>query len=567
MNCCTSTGGNRRFGRSLGPQTRHAPALPWGWSLLAGWIVAGWLVLQTPVVCAQGGPAPVRVARVSQREISTGQPFVGTVTPSRRAVIGSAVAGRIVEFLHNEGDYVAEGEPLAQVLTGTIAIELAHARAELRHRQEELAESIKSFPVEKEQAEARLAAAKASADNARLNFERQQVLFQKKSTSEEAFDSARARADEAGAMLKEAQAARRLIFEGPREQKIRQLEAKVASQQEQVNLFEDRMKKYTIKAYFTGYVTAEFTEVGHWIRDGESVVEMVELDTVDIRVNVNEDAIADLEVGAEVRVEASATRRKSYVGTVHAIVPQADVRSRAFPVLVRVKNPKRVAADETVSHDLKSGMLARAILPVGKQKSSLLVSKDAIVLGGRAPLVYIIAPKPGAPNAQVVVPVPVELGVADGGEIEVAPVTPEPGLKPGMLVVVEGNERLRPGQEVTFEPPAAGEAAKNAPPHDQPADDQPAGDRPAREPAANNNSAARRQTNLPSRRVADIGPTDRPSGTAESAAEDSDKGERTAADADPQQAARRERASVGGEVGLTRVIATDRVVAPWSSRC
>ncbi|MFM8581842.1 MAG: HlyD family secretion protein, partial [Planctomycetaceae bacterium] len=351
MNRCSTTAGLPLPGRNS-PSARPRQGLAFGLLALSAALATPW------AAWAQGGPAPVRVARVSQREVSTGQPFVGTVTPSRRAVIGSAVAGRIVEFFHNEGDYVTEGDTLAQVLTGTIAIELAHARAELRHRQEELEESIKSFPVEKDQADARLAATKASADNARLNFERQQVLFQKKSTSEEAFDSARTRADEAGAMLKEAAAARRLIFEGPREQKIRQLEAKVASQQEQVNLFEDRMKKYTIKAYFTGYVTAEFTEVGHWIRDGESVVEMVELDTVDIRVNVNEDAIADLEVGAEVRIEVNATRRKSFVGQVHAIVPQADVRSRAFPVLVRVKNPKHVAADQTVSHELKSGMLA-----------------------------------------------------------------------------------------------------------------------------------------------------------------------------------------------------------------
>ncbi|MFM8581024.1 MAG: hypothetical protein ACKOFW_05920, partial [Planctomycetaceae bacterium] len=107
-------------------------------------------------------------------------------------------------------------------------------------------------------------------------------------------------------------------------------------------------------------------------------------------------------------------------------------------------------------------MLARAILPVGRHKQSLLVSKDAIVLGGRAPMVYVIAPKPGSTTASVVQPVPVELGVADGGEIEVAPVTAEPGLKPGMLVVVEGNERLRPGQEVTFQPPTADAAINDS---------------------------------------------------------------------------------------------------------
>jgi HlyD family secretion protein len=405
-----------------------------------------------PGIAWSQGPAPVRVTAVHEREVSTGQAFVGTVTPARKSVIGSAVSGRIVELRHNEGDYVEEGEVLAQVLTGTIAIELAHAESELKFRQEELEESVKSFPVEKQQADARLAAAKASRDNADSNYNRQQVLATKKSTSQEAVDNARAKAEEADAMFLEAQATRRLVFEGAREQRIRQLEAKVASQQEQVNLIKDRMKKYTIRAYFTGYVTAEFTEVGHWIRDGESVVEMAELDTVDIRVNVNEDAITDLEVGEEVRVEVNATRTKSFPGTIQAIVPQADVKSRAFPVLIRVKNPRRTARVEgaAVTHELKSGMLARAILPVGRQKASLLVSKDSVVLGGRVPLVYAVVPSAETAGEGTVRPVPVELGIADGGDIQVTPVSPEAGLKSDDLVVIEGNERLRPGQKVRY---------------------------------------------------------------------------------------------------------------------
>src|SRR5262245_25083035 len=74
-----------------------------------------------------GAPVPVKAAPVVQRKVAAGQAFVGTVTPVRRSTVGSAVAGRIVKFTHNEGDYVEEGEVLAQVLTGTIEIELAQA--------------------------------------------------------------------------------------------------------------------------------------------------------------------------------------------------------------------------------------------------------------------------------------------------------------------------------------------------------------------------------------------------------------------------------------------------------
>jgi multidrug efflux pump subunit AcrA (membrane-fusion protein) len=44
--------------------------------------------------------------------------------------------------------------------------------------------------------------------------------------------------------------------------------------------------------------------------------------------------------------------------------------------------------------------------------------------------------------------VPVQLGTAVGGNVEV-----RTELAPGRLVVVRGNERLRPGMAVAFEPP------------------------------------------------------------------------------------------------------------------
>ena len=44
--------------------------------------------------------------------------------------------------------------------------------------------------------------------------------------------------------------------------------------------------------------------------------------------------------------------------------------------------------------------------------------------------------------------VPVELGAAVGGNVEV-----RSDIEPGRLVVVRGNERLRPGMAVAFEQP------------------------------------------------------------------------------------------------------------------
>jgi hypothetical protein len=111
---------------------------------------------------------------------------------------------------------------------------------------------------------------------------------------------------------------------------------------------------------------------------------------------------------------------------------------------------------------LSAGMLARAILPVGRRKDSLLISKDAIVLGGKAPVVFAIDRDPAKRTQGTVRIVPVELGPALGGEIEISGLAPENPVKAGDLIVVEGNERLRPGQAVSFAEPANPEPTRAA---------------------------------------------------------------------------------------------------------
>jgi hypothetical protein len=71
---------------------------------------------------AQGGPpaAPVVVAPVIEREVASFRSFVGNVNPNRQSMIGSAVDGRVVEYLIRAGQQVEEGQPLAKLRTGTI---------------------------------------------------------------------------------------------------------------------------------------------------------------------------------------------------------------------------------------------------------------------------------------------------------------------------------------------------------------------------------------------------------------------------------------------------------------
>lgn len=389
-------------------------------------------------------PTPVKASPVVEHEVAAVQTFVGTVMPLRKAVVGSAVDGRVIEFPLNEGDRVASGQMLAQLLTDTIQLEVTAAEADLELRRQQLAELENgSRPEEIAQAKARMAAAEARARFADARRIRADNLFrQGQAMSEEQRDEMVSLAVEAEQAYIEATAAYQLIVEGPRKEQIAQARAMVAMQEATVNRLRDQLQKHTIVSRFDGYVTAELTEVGQWLKQGDPVAEVAALDEVEVTAQVVEQFVPHLRVGANVSVQIPALPGSPLEGQVSAIVPQADVQARTFPVKVRVKN--QLADDGPL---VKSGMYARVTLPTGERQMAKLVSKDALVLGGQQPLIYVVDVVAANAKQGKVRPVPVQLGEADGSMIQIR----GDRLQSGQLVVVQGNERLRPGQDVLVE--------------------------------------------------------------------------------------------------------------------
>ncbi|NDH95786.1 MAG: efflux RND transporter periplasmic adaptor subunit, partial [Planctomycetia bacterium] len=205
------------------------------------------------------------------------------------------------------------------------------------------------------------------------------------------------------------------------------------------------LKKHTIRAPFAGWVVERFTEKGEWVSRGGLVARVVELDRVEVEVQVPERLVSTLRKGMEVRLEFDAAPTVTWIGIIDHVVPQADLLSRSFPVKVLLDN--RV---EDATPVLRGGMLARAWLPVGRVGQALVVPKDAVVLGGPTPVVFAVQPAAGGPAAGsngtgTVQPVPVRLGAAVEGAVAI-----EGGLAVGGLVVIRGNERLRPGMTVRY---------------------------------------------------------------------------------------------------------------------
>jgi RND family efflux transporter MFP subunit len=393
---------------------------------------------------AQFGPATVVATEVIQRPVAARQSFVGTVMPVRRSVVGSAVDGRVTQFLHDEQKpetkltFVEKGQPLAKLLEGTISILRDAAYAQLAVRQAEYDEAAETHQDMIEQAKARMLSAAAQQRYALAKFERSKQLYESNRTvSLEEFELARTLATRAQQDFLDAEIAYKLA---QRNDKVAQAKARLEEASAEARRLDDRMEKYTIYAPFDGFVVAEHTEVGAWIKEGDLVAEVIQLNPAEVRAFVPEAYISRVQIGSEAVIRSEGLTLQpgetGLVGRITGIVGEAASGSRTFPVKIQVDNPE---------YRLKSGMLAQVELEVGERKPELLVPKDALFLDQRLPnpRVFIASPDAKSPTKVSARAVSVERGAALGPWIAIRPL--DGTIKAGDLVVEKGNERLMPG--------------------------------------------------------------------------------------------------------------------------
>lgn len=250
---------------------------------------------------------------------------------------------------------------------------------------------------------------------AKRDLKRVRVLFKKELVTQKDFDDAVAEE----AALKE---------------HLSQLDAEIRQ-------VRDSLNKSRIVAPFDGWITQEFTEIGQWVEEGGAIVEIVDLSHVQVEVPLPERYVSHIQVRDPVTATFDGLPEFEARGRVFSLIAQADRAARTFPVKVEIPNPALA---------IKSGMVSRVTFRVDRPHQGIVVPKDALVLRGGKQFVFRV-------NERVVeqIPVTAVLHVEDLVEIE-GPV------REGMTVVVEGNERLFPGQPVRVLD-APGEAPGNNP--------------------------------------------------------------------------------------------------------
>lgn len=131
--------------------------------------------------------------------------------------------------------------------------------------------------------------------------------------------------------------------------------------QNKIEQLEYDISKADIKAPFNGYITSEHSQIGEWLKRGDSVIELIDIDNIRVVVEMPEKYISLVNTSDEVEVTLHSLADKAFTGEVVSVVPQADQASRAFPVKIKIKNK---------DHTIKSSMSAKVAFLLGEERKS-----------------------------------------------------------------------------------------------------------------------------------------------------------------------------------------------------
>lgn len=395
----------------------------------------GWNITASEAGRPRKRPPPmVSVAKVVERQVRNRLTAVGSVAPYRRSIVSSELEGRVQSAPIQVGDFVrANKTVLATVGRSGLQIDLRVLRAELeKARQDLLRLERGKRPEEIAALQAKVREREAQMRNNELELNRARDLFEKKILDKASFNRAEAAYEASWQLFEEASRNLEIARLGPRKEEKARAKAEVDRVRARVARVRDDLAKTKIRSPLTGFITQEWVEVGQWLTKGGRVAEVIELDKVLVQAPIAERRISLVRVGDEARVVIDALGGRAFKGRVRGVIPKADPKSRTFPVEVEITN--------TESYDLKAGMFARLSLEYGKAARMVLVPKDALILRARGPSVFVF--EKGRVR---------EVSFAQGRSVDSFMEVPGGALRPGMQVVVKGNENLRPGMPVRLQ--------------------------------------------------------------------------------------------------------------------
>ena len=188
----------------------------------------------------------------------------------------------------------------------------------------------------------------------------------------------------------------------------------------------DKLNRTTILAPFNGVVAERFKEAGEWAKIGDELVRLVNTESTEIRGRIQQQSATFIKKGDSIEVTDGHART---MATVRTLVPVGDDISRLYEI--------RLDFDETA---WLAGHAVRIKVPTAIPQNVLVVPRDALVIRENTIKVFRILEDNTAEAVYV------KTGIANDMLLEVTG-----DINEGAKIVVRGNERLLPQQQVNIQ--------------------------------------------------------------------------------------------------------------------
>lgn len=327
-------------------------------------LAVGWWLLR---------PAEVPVSTVKAEPVEIVLSVVGRVRPEQLVDVRSRNAGQIVQLLHDEGDLVAAGAPLAIVRS---TIEQAQTEAEAAREQ----------------------SARAEVTRARLAFGRTQALATRGFATRASLDEARAGLLSAEAALAAASATRRAAAA--------------------------RTGEFTIRAPMAGVVLVRPIDNGQLVSPETTLFQLGSGDAAELRAEADE-AYADvLRPGMAARAALTGSD-KIFAARITEVSPRVDPITGGRAIRLLPVDGRRIPAGRSVD----------ITIIVARGEAGIVIPRQAVINATTAPSVYVVDRAGIVRERQIAVAdwpsrdAIVERGLAAGDQIVLTPGDTAPGVR------------------------------------------------------------------------------------------------------------------------------------------
>lgn len=257
-------------------------------ALLTAAVAAAALAACQPAqTAAPPSPRPVRTTAVTLAPLHDAERYAAVVKPRVEADMGFRVAGKVTARLVEVGQRVTAGQLLARLDQADLELQVRAARAQL-------------------------AAAKADADNARVDFDRYERLKQGEWTTTQERDRRRTLLDKADAHVREVEAS--------------------------LNVLTNSLQYAALTADGSGVVTATLVEPGQVVAAGQTAIRVARDGELEAVANIPENRLTGLE-NKTLTVELWSMPGVEIKAKLREIAPMADAAVRTFQTRATLIDP------------------------------------------------------------------------------------------------------------------------------------------------------------------------------------------------------------------------------------